>query len=36
MWAWTPKNVLAKSTRVGSLNLRAINSYELSAVTVTG
>jgi peptide/nickel transport system substrate-binding protein len=35
MWAWTPNNVLARSTAVGGLKLRAINSYELSAVTKT-
>ena len=35
MWAWTPNNVLAKRTTVGGLNLRAINSYDLSAVTVS-
>ncbi len=35
MWAWTPNNVLAKRTTVGGLNLRAINSYNLSSVTVS-
>jgi peptide/nickel transport system substrate-binding protein len=35
MWAWTPNNVLAKRSTVGGLNLRAINSYDLSAVTVS-
>lgn len=36
MWAWTPNNVLAKSKKVTGLNLLAINSYDLSAVTVSG
>ena len=36
MWAWTPNNVLAKRKRVTTLKLRAINSYDLSMVTVSG
>lgn len=36
MWAWTPNNVLAKRKRVTTLTLRAINSYDLGAVTVSG
>ncbi|GAB3872047.1 ABC transporter substrate-binding protein [Terrabacter terrigena] len=35
MWAWTPNNVLAKRKRVAALKLRAINSYDLGAVTVS-
>ncbi|MFC7597445.1 ABC transporter substrate-binding protein [Terrabacter sp. GCM10028922] len=35
MWAWTPNNVLAKRKRVAALKLRAINSYDLDAVTVS-
>ncbi len=35
MWAWTPKNVLAKRKRVQGLALKAINSYDLSTVTVS-
>ena len=36
VWAWTPNNVLAKRKRVQNLNLRATNSYDLAAVTVSG
>ena len=36
MWAWTPNNVLAKRKRVTTLKLRAINSYDLAAVAVSG
>ena len=35
VWAWTPNNVLAKRKRVQNLNLRATNSYDLAAVTVS-
>jgi peptide/nickel transport system substrate-binding protein len=35
LWAWTPNNVLAKRKRVTTLKLRAINSYDLGAVTVS-
>ncbi len=35
MWAWTPNNVLARRSTVGGLDLRAINSYDLSSVTVS-
>ncbi len=36
MWAWTPNNVLAHRDRVQGLTLRAINSYDLSSISVAG
>jgi ABC-type transport system substrate-binding protein len=36
MWAWTPKNVLAKRKRVTTLDLSPANSYDLSKVKVSG
>jgi peptide/nickel transport system substrate-binding protein len=36
MWAFVPKAVLARRTRVQNLALKSTNSFELSTTTLAG